>query len=311
MKTRTGLIAVWCAAVLSGCATTLPGGGGFTDATAPIGQREYAVVGPAEAAVMSTIFLKQFGSPDIAKARDMAAASAGGDELVGVVWEEEYRNYLLFQKLGVTVRGTAIKFTDGQAIREVRRVVQAPTLPVKRNHGITFGFGAFSSERAYRAYDRRTGRYTRRTSDYGRGWSIAYKPRQQDKQRYFAPSVAVTSLEDLTSIAAMGNVVVALDEYVPGPLAPYAEAGLGYTPTVWRNSEVLDWARFGWNAGVGATLPISPGLVLDISASRQASIGGFGTYWSSDEGFYRSYQGSDLTSDPHFWRFGVGLVLLR
>ena len=309
---RTGLIALWCAVMISGCAATLPGGGGFTDATAPLDQRQYAVVGPGEATVMSTIFLKQIGSPDIAKARDMAAASAGGDELVGVVWEVEHRNYFLFSKLGVTVRGTVVRFTDGQSAREVRRVVQPPSLPVLRDHGIMVGWSALSSELPYRRYDFRTRRYTR--ADYGAGWSLSYRPRQPGTRWYFTPAISVTVLEEMTSIAAMGNVVLPLSEHIPVPLGawvPYGEAGVGYTPTVVHDREDLQWMQFGWNVGLGATLPLGSGLALDVSANRQASIGGFGLLWSPDGGFYRDWRGSDLSSDPHFWRFGLGLVLRK
>ncbi|MBU2575494.1 hypothetical protein KKF64_00145 [Patescibacteria group bacterium] len=310
---KTSLIAAHCAALfISGCAITLPGGGGFTDATAPVGQRQYTTVGPAEATVMSTIFLKQFGSPDIEKAKQMAVASVDGDELIGVIWEVEHRNYFLFRKLGVTVRGTAIKFTDGQTVRNVRGVAPVSDLPVKRDHRVTLALGALSGGRTYQSYDFHTGRWVKREFDYGTGWSIAYKPRQQNKQWYFAPSVAVTSLDDLTSIAIMQNLVLALDEYIPiplGSLTPYAEVGLGYTPIVWPHGADMEWAVFGWNAGIGATLSISPGFALDFSANRQASIGGFGLHWWPGNGF-NQYE-ADLTSDPHFWRFGVGLVLRR
>lgn len=108
----------------------------------------------------------------------------------------------------------------------------------------------------------------------------------------------------------MGNFVLAPDEYVPGPLAPYVEFGLGYTPTYY-NGEDLEWMRFGWNAGIGATLPVSPGFALDINVNRQSSIGGVGIYPSSDDLLAWDTHRNDFTSEPHFWKFGIGLVLRR
>jgi hypothetical protein len=288
---RTHSVIVACLVCFTGCAVTLPGGGGFTDATTPTDQRPYDVIGRTEATVFSTLFLWQHGVPDIELARQLAASRVGGDALIDVVWEIERRNYYVFGKLGVTVRGTAIKFRDGQTSSvPPGGVPEAQTkAAAAKEHSIQLGLAVGPGRTEPVPWYGSDGKA-------GRGVSLTYRLATKDRRVSFAPAASLTRGDRLTSLALTGGVRAKLRRADEGGASPYLHAGVNYSPAYLRYGDSMTWLQFGWGAGAGATVPLGQGLGLDVSLSRQ--------------GLLYSHERS-IREDSAHWRLGAGVVLYR
>ncbi|MFQ5730254.1 MAG: hypothetical protein ACE5GN_07825, partial [Waddliaceae bacterium] len=110
---RTFSYLIGCISILffMGCSHTIPGG--LVDATAPVSQRGYQILGESEGSVSSTfVFGIQTSKPDMEVAIRKAIDRLGGDELVNVTWDHKRSNYFLFGTYTFIVRGTVIKRTE-------------------------------------------------------------------------------------------------------------------------------------------------------------------------------------------------------
>ncbi len=111
MKTFSYLTILISLSIFIGCSATIPGG--LTDATTPIYEPTYQILGESEGSVSWTYFFGfQTNKPDIKKAISEATSKLGGDDLINVTWYSKTTNYFIYAKHTFMVKGTVIKHTD-------------------------------------------------------------------------------------------------------------------------------------------------------------------------------------------------------
>ncbi len=268
------------------CSHTIPGG--LVDATAPVNQREYQVLGESEGTVSSSfVFGIQTNKPDMEIAVRRAIQKMGGDELINVTWDHKSSNYILFSKYTFIVRGTVIKRTAELQETVATIKPRAPAefgppkslfdgvrLAVSYTHGldglkgVRFTLGLVNSARHSYFYPE---------ISYG---ELTRKERFTDGFRnVFEFERTITTIPITLNLGLNGSRIQKLEQNFPQGLNPHANFGIGYYLTQTRGDWQFD--QVGLNFGFGIDYHVQPKIRVGAGFNRHKIFTGVTnlSYW--------------------------------
>jgi len=234
---------------------------------------KYRLLGPSEASAghISLFGFIPLGRTDIDAAITEAINNKGGDNLINIGYNVDYKYYILFGKTSLTLKGDAIKYTESGETDLIiqnqgdmyNQEIDYKSDQVKLPLGHQLNVNLFSDGTAinYNLI------FPFNKVVFGK-LSIGYRGYEEKlSQTYFGGTFEYTAkyaFIPITFSAGVNSEKLIQSEI---PVNGTVGLGFGYYPDVERidkSNGHEGWLNFGWNIGLGAEYKVIPNLALGI-----------------------------------------------